>query len=1056
MKKKLLLLLLTFAMVLPIFSSINFVSYSEEIPDENAAGTASIDGGATAVSFKTALSNVSAGGTVTLLQNIKLVNVVSIGKNITIDGNGKSVSFIGNAESDVYAFAIRGNVTFKRINIYSKLAVFNIAGGTLNLGELGQDEKPVESSKVTVTVEDTTKYTILFTADNSTLNSYCADITAVNNMLSMNSKANLHINFHSGRYEITTKELANGGRLIQGYATGGEINVYGGSFISHDAYTFNLTTEGTVVNIYDMYFEYTGSTYSPILIKNKTQCNIYGGIFYSPNYPRPISSNLQDGATDQNAKYSFYGGTVITKGEISPVGTHKDLPAADIFALTYIDAETLADVDVVDFRPVLNSGAAVSLDPNVPGIKFSATMPQHAISSLEKLGATSVSYGMLIAPTLKLQGLPFLNNETIKKLGLTEGEDYVYIDADSTGTNKYGGLTFSAALTGVDERYFGLDYSAVPYVRYTKNGRTVYLFGNFSEANTRNMKDIATRALANYATRGGVPGYTYTETQIDMLEKYANAAYDSENTSVARVLSLNVLTTDASNGYVFYKDQSQSDYTYGKRLLYIQAAIKYAKPDVMLFQEYSGQKYWGTVVKLNRVGTGRYQSEQFPGYEWVNHGDRRGTLYENNTQTQNAFNAHNFVIYSTDKFTYSSSGTRFVSKDGTYPITSTELQFNKKDGAQGDFDDLGDFTWVVLIDKATGQKVIYASIHTYNNGLYSRYAYFLDNLQCVTAYLQTVSEANGNCPVVIGGDFNMSVYNDRMYEQYDHMTKVANYTDAGDTGTDYGTARDFGASAFSTSGASQHGVKIDYIFANGVETYGYEVLTGKVVEKSTGVYEYDPYAKVGTTTVKGEGYDISDHLPIMTDVIIRTGATYQKENTDDYYTNPNTKNDTVKSSASGTGSTSSKLVFDSTASFNKVTVNTSLSHGSQYVRKDIVTDATKGDVLRISTTDETNFLDVSINTQGLSSGTKLKITYKTEITYSRPDKNITSSEQYGLRFTVNGSGKANVSTEANGEWKTAEITVSGSTTKVGIYGRYQHTGLLNGDAIYIASIEITN
>ena len=60
-----------------------------------------------------------------------------------------------------------------------------------------------------------------------------------------------------------------------------------------------------------------------------------------------------------------------------------------------------------------------------------------------------------------------------------------------------------------------------------------------------------------------------------------------------------------------------------------------------------------------------------------------------------------------------------------------------------------------------------------------------------------------------------------------------------------------------------------------------------------------------------------------------------------------------------------------------------------------------------------------------------------------------------LRFKI-GSTEVFLDTATNSEWKTIEIDVSSlSSTISGIqlYGRYHATGLYQGDAVYIQSIE---
>ncbi|MBE6599857.1 MAG: hypothetical protein E7640_01445 [Ruminococcaceae bacterium] len=960
-------------------------SSSAGILDQDTKGSASIDGGVTATSFADALATVPAGGRVTLLEDIKLTKAQTINKNITIDGADHTIL---NA-----AFVIEENVTFKSINITSDTCIFSIKGGVLNLGERDRKE-----SKVTLTLADTADYAISFDADNGTLNSYYADMTVVNNLINTNGQSNPTINIYAGKYEITAK--TDGGRILNGCADGGKFN-------------------------------------------------FYGGVFHAPNVSLPFFSD------NEATQFRFYAGTLIARTSNPVFRTFSTIPNHECYGFTCVDSVTHSDVDLVYYKPMIESNATLSLDPAAPGISFTATMPRHAIASLNEVKDkdTEISYGMLIAKTSKIRDFPVLNFDAIKYLELEEGKDYLNIPVTSTGTNKYGDTTFSASITGINEKCFGTDYSAAPYVKYTKNGNIIYLFGNFSAQNTRNMKDLAIHALAEH----GQNDLGYSAKQIEALEKYADIKYVENDTSVTRVMTLNVLTTEAEDGYRYYGDQDASDYTYEKRLKYIQMALDYAKPDVILFQEYSGKDYWGRAVTLNGEG-GRYTSPQLPGYEWVNYGNRRGVPYELNTieymhrnwdslAKGNAFDAHNFVLYSTEKFELVSSGTRFVSKSGTYDHTDIDLLYNKPDGRLVTNDDLGDFTWVVLRDKKTGLVSIYSSTHTYQGGK-SRHAYLLDNLQCVTAHLQSLSEANGNAPALIAGDFNMPVYESVFKPHYTHMTKVAKFKDSYEKGSDYGTSRDFGNSTDPRWGTSRFGARIDYIFVNGADTYGYEALNGQICNG-----EYYPYAALGS------GYDVSDHVPVMTNVIIRRGQEYEKENKADYYVNPKTKNDRIIENAVGGTQSATHVVFDSEDMRSLVTAPDPV-HGAQYVDAKIVEDEKKGNVLRIAATDETNYVNMAFNyadkyTTDLSGYSKISITFKNETEYGTDlfFSAATDTDKDSLR---NGT-KVAIPVGNNGVWQTVDIdvsAVSGNLTNIGVYGRGLHTGLLTGDAIYIKSIQL--
>jgi len=348
----------------------------------------------------------------------------------------------------------------------------------------------------------------------------------------------------------------------------------------------------------------------------------------------------------------------------------------------------------------------------------------------------------------------------------------------------------------------------------------------------------------------------------------------------------------------------------------------------------------------------------------------------------------------------------------------------------------------------------------------SRDAYLVENMQVMTGYLQNISQANGNAPVMIGGDFNMCIYaNDGLLmPQYEHLTKAANYVDSKYTGTDSGTNRNFGGNTRPRRGSAENDILIDYIFANGASTYGYEVLSGQVLPDGT----YDPYAEIGSRYAGGEfssktaeGYDVSDHLPLMTKVIVSKDQKYEAYDVDaDVYYNPNTKNDQVVENAAGTGSTSTKVLLNNEAA--RAAVKTlDNKYGAQHLRADIVNDSEKGNVLRISMTDETNLVDVALNysdlyTQSLEGYTKIRVTYKTQFTYADAKVSMRASRGSTLQGYI---GAMDVTGEKNGEWQTVDISItacSDNFKKLGFFGNFMETGFLKGDAIYIASVELTN
>lgn len=499
----------------------------------------------------------------------------------------------------------------------------------------------------------------------------------------------------------------------------------------------------------------------------------------------------------------------------------------------------------------------------------------------------------------------------------------------------------------------------------------------------------------------------------------------------ARVVTANILAHEADYRkfkYVYYGEgkQSAADYTFAKRMKYLKAMFDYAKPDVILMQEVSGPNFWGTELKLNTTElSGVYSSEGFPEFTFVNHGNRRSVLFEDNLTTEDAFACHNFVAFDKERYRYLGSETRFVTKGGTREECWTDC--STEDGL---FNDLGDYTWVALEEKETKLVGIFVTTHIYTHGV-QRQAYAVENLQCVTEYLEQVSERFGGAPVVIAGDFNMALGRLNSIYAYRHMVESANYIDSNVVGDDKGTCRVFGARVKGLNGSTCNGERIDYIFSNGAEPTYYEVLEGMANPQEDGTYVYVP-----EPIFDGSMYDISDHQPILAEILIDENSKLLPADSTNYYQNPNTKYD--------------KVVKHECLAYVSVGEN---------MRADVVEDSEKGKVLRLQATDELNYVQIVIDykelgiTVDVSGYQKINVTYKTE--YS-----LYGNKMYmhaSLNETELFDGSATYMCDTAGRWKTLSLTVNqiqGVINQIGFIGLTTDTGFLNGDAIYVASIEL--
>lgn len=515
-------------------------------------------------------------------------------------------------------------------------------------------------------------------------------------------------------------------------------------------------------------------------------------------------------------------------------------------------------------------------------------------------------------------------------------------------------------------------------------------------------------------------------------KKDSGAVVDTVN-----VVSLNILTTEpanSSNTYQYYGTEMQTDddYSFERRLEYIKAMCKYTEPDVLLLQEVSGPFFWGTVLNLKTTDAkGVYTSEAFPEYTFVNHGNRRGILYEDNHASSDAFASHNFVVFDHAKFEYLSSGTRFVTADGTRTNSWTD------NATSAYFNDLGDYTWVVLKDKETGFVSIYVSTHVYTQN-FQRQAYVLQNVQYMTEFLETVSAEYDNAPVVVGGDFNLDPKVTNFQFAHDHFTKTANYVSADVEGKAPGTNRNLG-------NTRNGGNTIDHIFINGGVPEKFEVLNGQVGLDGSNEWQY--YSE---TAFDGTMYDISDHSPVYTQIAFKEKLKYQAAKPEDYYNNPNTADDTIVTESEGTKFDGSVLKFDATDILEAV-------HTGDCFWANIVEDDEDGKVLRIVACEETNKLDVEIDFQkivgdiDISDYKKMTIRYKTELSIIGCEMDMTVDVGTG------GMSSHTPITNTYSEWKKITLrkgTNEGIIGKIAFDGSAATTGILKGDAIYISSITL--
>lgn len=303
------------------------------------------------------------------------------------------------------------------------------------------------------------------------------------------------------------------------------------------------------------------------------------------------------------------------------------------------------------------------------------------------------------------------------------------------------------------------------------------------------------------------------------------------------VLTLNVAYYDGdlpNNQHLSklnYTNQSLADYTIAERADRLESLLKYYKPDVFFLNEFNFV-WWKEVITDEDAIL-----KKLPQYTFVK---SRSTGDSLNGEGEKHSDQYNIVFYDQTRFALMDFG-YFV----TYIHTSGRVDH---------------CTWVKLYDKTSGQKALYAAIHLNTVGNAERAEI---NLQAATTAVEALYELSGGLPVILGGDFN-TTETSRGYRTYEYMVNQAGYKDsryAALQSDDSGTARIWG------SAWENNGSRIDYIFVNGANVKKYEVASGSFLQDDT--YVEDVKEEDLEPGKECDYYDISDHLPVISHIILK-------------------------------------------------------------------------------------------------------------------------------------------------------------------------------------------
>ena len=555
----------------------------------------------------------------------------------------------------------------------------------------------------------------------------------------------------------------------------------------------------------------------------------------------------------------------------------------------------------------------------------------------------------------------------------------------------------------------------------------------------------------------GNTGGSEQESNPIQSEEGSSESQKETITASAKIMSINIagqdMTLPENASTVKYTGQSGEDYTYEKRRARLDALIGEYNPDVLYLQEVNGSNWWWPYLVTNADSF----LNTFKNYTLVGRTNRVG----GSEGAGNVwYDLYNQLYYDNQKFEEVASGMFYLNVKRDVPFSS-----DWHESAKYSSDDNNTCVWAVLKDKKTGLSAVYASTHLKPTGGYLARAltnyrqsiHLTDGLYKIS---QMYADENGLLPISVGGDFNLITTHEYNYA-YPHMTEIAHYSDAQKVAekTDKsGTARVWGKNkGGADDGSLTDGSRIDLFFTQGMRVKKYQCLNGVFMEDLNGVYY------TSERILDGSAYDLSDHLPIMMDVVISNEREIFAPGQP--YENTVSKEDVVVTDGESVVKTNG-ITFSGADIVNYFTEN-------QYLKADAVSSSAYGTILRLMATDSCPnvyaYLDYAklmadkgyTQTQ-IANVSKIKITYKTSFTVKNSEFVIAVLDDGNSTVNYGGNTSAIENSEAFAE-KTISIKKTdnskGKITKV-LFGNMYYSedfsgvcGLFKGDCIYIKSIE---
>jgi len=507
------------------------------------------------------------------------------------------------------------------------------------------------------------------------------------------------------------------------------------------------------------------------------------------------------------------------------------------------------------------------------------------------------------------------------------------------------------------------------------------------------------------------------------------------NPAHVRVMALNVayydgvytnqhLTDDPTHlpSMDYSNHDVEEDYSFSARADRLLSLLKHYDPDVFFLNEFNFA-WWEEVISDEDSVL-----KTLPKYAYV---ESLSTGKSKNGEGEEHKDIYNMVFYDQEQFTLLDTGC----------FATCQPWSGWTDHC----------TWAKLKHNESGQEAVYAAIHvqTVPSGE-QHIERAIKSVQATTTAVEELYKVAEGAPIVLGGD-STTTETSRGYRTYNYMVNEAGYKDsryAAPQTDGSGTARIWGSSL------KNNGNRIDYIFVNGASVKQYQVASGAFLKDNTYV-ENVTEAEL-TPGQDCRYYDISDHLPVVSDVILKSKQSVAPKE----LVNPVGQND-VAATATGSytqnGGTAEKLIFNFADAPNYMGgVN------KQGLEAKLVQHQEYGAVLKVEATDHITAGYISIDYKALMEAADLTPVdiseyRKVKITYSAD--NSFTAEKGVLRFSILQDGetyptdKNSVDLKTYGKWCTQTVSCSGITGEINALSIHYADGALMGDAIYIASIE---